>query len=197
MTVRLVVGGGTVGQALVHSLSSRPGTVVVADDDENRVRTLREEGVAAETAPLTDSDALEEVAARPDTVAVAPAATKDALEVVRAARDAFPDAYLLAYTGLDATLSDGVAAVADDVVDPLSETTDFLIDRIGSGGVRTRKLVHTLRSTRARWRSSHTTIPTPTPSLARSRSDTSQSGRGCRPRCVTTVRSPTRRTAPS
>jgi nanoRNase/pAp phosphatase (c-di-AMP/oligoRNAs hydrolase) len=143
MATRLVLGSGTLANALVGTLSDRPGGVVVAGEDEGAVWTLREEGVSAEVVDFGDPASLRAAASEPDTVAVA--TETRSLAVARSAREAFPDAYILACGGIDADLPPEIEAVADDVSRPLESTTGFLMDRAGDGGVRTRKLMRVLR----------------------------------------------------
>jgi nanoRNase/pAp phosphatase (c-di-AMP/oligoRNAs hydrolase) len=146
MTSRLVLGSGRLAHALVGRLADRAGGLTVLADDEAAARTFREEGVGAEDADITDPGA---VAGRPapDAVVVAtddPARNEAA---ARAARDAYPDSFLLAFTGVDPAPETGTAlsAVADEVVDPTRETADRVLDASGDGSVRARKLLSVLR----------------------------------------------------
>ncbi|WP_135364243.1 DHH family phosphoesterase [Halosimplex halophilum] len=146
MTARLVLGTGSLAGSLVGELRERRGRVTVLASDENAVRTLREEGVAAEAGDPTDEAALR-ACPRPDTVAVA---TEDAATNVAAAAavdSVYPDAFLLAYAPAEATDDQRAAlsATADEVVDALAATTDWLDERVGDDGLRTRKLTATLR----------------------------------------------------
>ena len=146
MTSRLVLGCGSLAGALVNALSERRDDLAVLADDENAVRTMREEGVAAEVGHPTDSEALA-MRDPPETVAVATDDPETNVAAARAAARAFPEAFVFAYAGIDPDAG-AVAAlreVADRVVDPTTETTDYLMERIGERGVRTRKLASVLR----------------------------------------------------
>ncbi|WP_436910001.1 DHH family phosphoesterase [Halosimplex marinum] len=146
MTARLVLGTGSLAGSLVSELRERRGRLAVLASDENAVRTLREEGVAAEVGDPTDEAALRE-SPRPDTVAVA---TPDAATNVAAAEAVaavYPEAFVLAYAPAAATDDQrrALGETADEVVDAGAVTTDWLDDRVGDDGIRTRKLTATLR----------------------------------------------------
>jgi nanoRNase/pAp phosphatase (c-di-AMP/oligoRNAs hydrolase) len=148
MVSRLVLGSGSLGQALVRALSEKHGELLVISEDEMQVRTLREEGVAAEQATITDAGTLQSHIESPDTVVVADDRTRVNEAVTRAAREAYPDALLVAYAGIepDESATTTLDQHADRVVDPGSTTTEYLFDRIGEAGIRTRKLMDVLRS---------------------------------------------------
>jgi len=149
MVTRLVLGCGTVGQALVDALADMPGDLLVVDDSENRVETLRDDKVSANCEDPTDSAAVLEAAEAPELVVIAdedPVANREAAEL---AADYFPDAYLVVYVGRDAADRDreAMAAVADRLVDP----TDVLAEQVlsaslGESADRTANLQRTLRS---------------------------------------------------
>ncbi|PSP53762.1 DHH family phosphoesterase, partial [Halobacteriales archaeon QH_7_68_42] len=146
MTSRLVLGSGWLAQALVSRLTDRAGGLTVLADDEAAARTFREEGVGAEHADITDAETFAGHPA-PDAVVVAtddPARNEAA---ARAARDAYPDTFMLAFTGVDPAPETGTAlsAVADEVVDPTRETADRVLDASGDESVRARKLLSVLR----------------------------------------------------
>ncbi|MFB6141304.1 MAG: DHH family phosphoesterase [Halosimplex sp.] len=146
MTSRLVLGTGTLAGNLVDALRERRGRLVVVSTDENAVRTLRDEGVAAEVGDPTDEATLRECE-RPETVAVATADPGTNVAAARAVRRVFPDAFVLAYAGSDPA-DDEVAAleeVADEVVDPAAVTAERVVSRAGDDGLRTRKLTGVLR----------------------------------------------------
>jgi len=145
MTSRVVLGCGSLAQAVVDALAERPGQLTVLTDDENAVRTFREEGVAAETADVTDEATLGEYA--PDTVVVATADPRRNEAAARAASRAVPGAFLLAYAGSDPpdeilTALDGLA---DRVVDPTSATVEQVLGATGDETLRARKLLSVLR----------------------------------------------------
>jgi nanoRNase/pAp phosphatase (c-di-AMP/oligoRNAs hydrolase) len=145
MTSRLVLGSGSLAGSVVNALAERPGELAVLADDENAVRTLREEGVAAEEGDPTDRAVLTE--RDPDSVVVATDDPERNLAAARAARDAFADVFLLAYAGVDpsAETVSALESVADRVVDPGAVTTDRVLETTGEESVRTRKLLAVLR----------------------------------------------------
>ncbi|WP_135805233.1 DHH family phosphoesterase [Halorussus marinus] len=148
MVSRLVLGCGTVGQTLVDALAGMSGELLVVDDSENRVETLRDDKVSANCEDPTDSAAVLEAVDAPEMVVIAdedPVANREAASL---AANYFPDAYLVVYVGRDAAERDraAMAAVADRLVDP----TDALAARVlsvslGESADRTANLQRTLR----------------------------------------------------
>ena len=124
MTSRLVLGSGSVAQAVVGAVADGPGTLTVLAGDESAVRTFREEGVAAEHGDVTDASVLAEHDAGTVVVATDDPARNGA--AARAAREVFPDAFVLAYGGTDPPedLLDTLDRVADRVVDPVAATAE-------------------------------------------------------------------------
>jgi nanoRNase/pAp phosphatase (c-di-AMP/oligoRNAs hydrolase) len=117
MVTRLVLGCGTVGHAIIDRLVERGARDIhVVDAHERRVTALRDENVDAVAAEPTDPSAYPKTV---DVVLVAddePATNRAAAET---ARDRFPEAVIVAYTGSGATDADRerLAAVADSVLD--------------------------------------------------------------------------------
>jgi nanoRNase/pAp phosphatase (c-di-AMP/oligoRNAs hydrolase) len=152
VTSRLVLGCGTFGRRLALSLRERRDPLLVLDRDAGRVEGLRDEGIPAERAETTDTetvrqraiDALETV----ETVVLGGDDPSENHTTARAAREAFPDAFLLAYTGRDPTPVDraDLREVADRVVDEGTATAETLRGRIDETGYRTRRLRRVLRS---------------------------------------------------
>jgi nanoRNase/pAp phosphatase (c-di-AMP/oligoRNAs hydrolase) len=147
MVTRLVLGCGTVGHAIVDRLVAQGARDLhVVDAHERRVTALREENVDAVTAAPTDTSAYPE---RVDVVLVAdddPATNRAAAET---ARDRFPEAVLVAYTGTDATDADrdALAAVADSVLDRERLLADSLSSLVtGDGADRVTRLLRALRA---------------------------------------------------
>jgi nanoRNase/pAp phosphatase (c-di-AMP/oligoRNAs hydrolase) len=146
MVTRLVLGCGTVGHAIVDRLVDRGARDLrVVDAHERRVTGLRDENVDAVRAEPTDPSAFPE---RVDVVLVADddAATNRAAAEI--ARERFPAAVIVAYTGLDATDADRetLSAVADRMLDH----EGLLADRvsalaIGDDADRVTRLLRVLR----------------------------------------------------
>ncbi|WEL17896.1 DHH family phosphoesterase [Halorhabdus sp. SVX81] len=149
MRTRLVVGTGSIARAVTDALCDRPGRLLVAGPDEETNR-LCESG-AAEWLPVdpTDPAALGKIDAPVETVVVAGATPVGNLAMARHARQAFPSAFLLAYTGTDGHHDDneqrhsarvGLQSVADRVVDPGDVLGSYLQDRVETGGLSVHKL---------------------------------------------------------
>jgi nanoRNase/pAp phosphatase (c-di-AMP/oligoRNAs hydrolase) len=141
MSSRLVLGCGSVGRRLATSGGAADGVLVVTTD-EHRVETLRADGIQAELADPTDPAVLRELDAAPETVVVGgtdPGTNRAAAE---AAREVFPDAFLLGYAGERPTddVVTALGATADRVVDPREVVGEFLLERVGDAGLRTRQL---------------------------------------------------------
>jgi nanoRNase/pAp phosphatase (c-di-AMP/oligoRNAs hydrolase) len=147
MVFRLVLGCGSVGRRLVASLAGEADLLVLTDD-ESRVAALREEGVTAEVADLTNADAIRARAGRVDSVVVGSPSAARNRELALAGREAYPDAFMLAYTGLDATAGDreALAGLADRTVDPGAAVAEALLDRVGDAGYRLRRLNRVLNA---------------------------------------------------
>jgi nanoRNase/pAp phosphatase (c-di-AMP/oligoRNAs hydrolase) len=144
---RLVLGCGSVGLPLVERLARRPESLVVVVDDERRADSLREEGVDARSLETTDADGLRTVAGSVDSVIVAPDEDDRRLSLTRTANEAYPDAFLLTClgTGMTDTDRNTVEDIADRTIQPTDETTEYLLERAGDEGIRTRKLKRILR----------------------------------------------------
>jgi nanoRNase/pAp phosphatase (c-di-AMP/oligoRNAs hydrolase) len=146
MAFRLVLGCGSVGRRL--AVAGTGDSVFVVTSDEHRVETLRSDGITATRGDPVDPETLDELQFEPETVVVGSDDPASNHEVAQFARERFPDAFLLAFAGRDPTDADvaALAAIADDVVDPRETLTDFLTDRIGDAGIRTRRLRRVIRS---------------------------------------------------
>jgi nanoRNase/pAp phosphatase (c-di-AMP/oligoRNAs hydrolase) len=141
MVFRLVLGEGAIGRQLATSADPQ-SDVLVLTEVESRVEALREEGVTAEVADPTDSDAIRARAGHVDSIVIDGRATARNREMALAAREVYPDAFLLAYTGVDPTPGDreALAGLADRIVDPGAAVVDALLDRVGDPGYRLRRL---------------------------------------------------------
>ena len=143
---RLVLGCGTVGNAIVESLTGRSGDLHVITDDSGRVSALRDEHVAALEADPRDPDNYPDHA---DLVVVASASATANLTAADRARSRFPEAVVVAYAGDDATEADlkALRELADRVIDPIGVVGDRVLEvSTGATADRLRGLVRTLRS---------------------------------------------------
>jgi nanoRNase/pAp phosphatase (c-di-AMP/oligoRNAs hydrolase) len=147
MTSRLVLGCGSLAQALVDRLADRAGGLTVVTAEEADARTLREEGTAAETGDITDPETFTD-RYPPESVVVATNDPERNEAAARAVRAAFPDSFLLAYAGVDPepSVTAALAEVADEVLDPRREAADRVLAVAGNGSVRARKLLSVIRS---------------------------------------------------
>jgi len=146
MVSRLVLGSGSATHSILEAIRDRPGDFYVLDPDPSRVESLRNEKVAAETADVTDADALRRRGRDTEFVFVAGDDPGRNLQAARAAAEAFPNAYLLAYTGLGSTPEQraDLAAVADRVCSAGAALVDY-VDGAFERGMDVR--VHRLRET--------------------------------------------------
>ncbi|NHN40137.1 bifunctional oligoribonuclease/PAP phosphatase NrnA [Halorubellus sp. JP-L1] len=159
MVSRVVLGCGAVGQRLVGRLGERDGVDAVVCESESHVETLRSENVTATIGDPTDPTVLAELPAA-TTVMVATDDSARNLAVVRAARQRYGDAFVLAYAGDDggddsrdaggSAAGDGVRealeAAADVVVDPTAVVVDSVTEQVvGDRAEDTRRLRQTLR----------------------------------------------------
>ncbi|WP_336034415.1 DHH family phosphoesterase [Halobacterium yunchengense] len=135
MVSRLVLGCGATGHAVVEALAERRGDLFVLDGDESRVESLRNEKIAAEVRDVTDADAVRSVERDPDVVVVASDDAGVNRLAATAARDAYPDAELVAFLGYGATSDDrdALASLADRVVDPGHAVLEHLDEVAASG----------------------------------------------------------------
>ncbi len=145
MAERLVLGSSSLGHTIATELADRGESVRVVTADENRTETLVADGVAVTTADPTSPATLRGLDA-PAVVVVAGEDPDGNLAAARAARSAFPEAVLIAYTGWDgADHAAELDGIADRVLDPGRETASFLLDRVDDGAVRPRQLQRALR----------------------------------------------------
>ena len=147
MANRLVLGCGTVGSDVVDAVADWPGKLLVIDPEERRVEALRSENVPAEHADLTDPavyddlDPFDAVLVLGDDGATNRAAAEFA-------RDRWPDAKLIAYTGPDPRPADreAMAAIADRLLDHGNVAAMHLMSLLsGESGDRLRRLRGVLR----------------------------------------------------
>jgi nanoRNase/pAp phosphatase (c-di-AMP/oligoRNAs hydrolase) len=148
MVSRLVLGCGTVGHAVLDALADGNGNLRVLEPDESRVEALRNEKIAAEQADVTDPVAVAGTR-RPDVVFVAGDDAGQNAAAVGAAREAYPDAHLVAYAGAEATRGQRAAIEerTDRVVAPGEALLSNLDETVESGDAgRARDLQRVLQS---------------------------------------------------
>jgi len=152
MVRRLVLGCGSIGHAVVVTLARGGGDLSVVDPDPDRVETLRNEGVPArQGAPGNAGDV--SVDGPIDTVLVAGDDPDRNLTASETAREVYPDASLVVYTGVGSTPDQGAAieAVADRVVDGGSAITGQILETVETAqGRRHHELLATIRGVSGR-----------------------------------------------
>jgi nanoRNase/pAp phosphatase (c-di-AMP/oligoRNAs hydrolase) len=145
MTDRLVLGSGSLSHRLVAALADRPGSVRVVTEDTQRTDVYDGSvgvivGDPTAEATLADVESVDVVVVADDDPATGHA-------MARAAMSAFPDAYLVAYTGFnDGDDAAALESLADRTIDAADAITEFVLGRSGEGGVRVRQLSRVLRS---------------------------------------------------
>ncbi len=145
MNDRLVLGDGSLSQRLVKSLLDRPGELHLITTDERRTE-VHGDDVTVHIGDPTDREVLTEVGTV-DVVIVADDDPGVNVAAARAAREAFPAAHMLAYTGFEAgSRAATLETVADDVVNPTETITETLLERVSNGGLKLRRLTRVLRS---------------------------------------------------
>ncbi len=160
---RLVLGCGTVGQTVIEELLEQPGSLRVVTDDSGRVTALRDESVSAVEADPTDPANYPEQA---DLVAVLDEDPTVNRTAAARARERYPDAFLLAYTGGDpggdgsdspgedadtAVTTPPLETVADTVLDPVDVTVDRALAAAGGGVAdRLHRLLRAIRDVEGR-----------------------------------------------
>ncbi|MDS0277879.1 DHH family phosphoesterase [Halomicroarcula sp. S1AR25-4] len=147
MPSRLVLGAGSTALALIDAASVSHRPLHVVTDDEHRAETLRTDDIAVTVADPADRATLAGIDIDPDTVVVAtddPAVNTVAAETVETL---FPDAFVLCYTGYEATPDQRATLerVADRVVDAEAVVVDALNQTVGAEGTRVRQLQRVLR----------------------------------------------------
>jgi len=144
MQRRLVLGLCGPLRAAVERLAARPGILTLVTPEEPPPEAVRGT-VTHERARPDDASAYPD---RADLVLVAGADDAENAAAAVAAREAFPDAHLVVYVGLDADAATQarVAAVADRVIDADRILTDRLGElTAGPGAERLHRLYATLR----------------------------------------------------
>ncbi|PSP20229.1 DHH family phosphoesterase [Halobacteriales archaeon QH_10_67_13] len=134
MTDRLIVGKGSLVQTLVEELAARGSAPSVAVAADGPAGAFGDREVDAETLAITDPAALAERYDPEVVFVVADAA------VARAARRAFPEAYIVGY-GPRRELD----AIVDRVVDPVAAVAGAALEQIGPSGRRAGRLRGVLR----------------------------------------------------
>jgi len=134
MTDRLIVGEGSLVQTLVEELAARGSAPSVAVAADGRAAAFGDREVDAAALAIADPAALAERYDPEVVFVVADAA------VARAARTAFPEAYVVGYGPREE-----LGAIVDRVVDPVAAVAGAALGRIGPSGRRAGRLRGVLR----------------------------------------------------
>ncbi|WP_336339603.1 DHH family phosphoesterase [Haloarcula brevis] len=147
MLSRLVLGLGPTAADLLDAISDDRGDLAVVTQDEHRAETLRADGINVFEADQTDPAVLGGLDVRPESVVVASEDPERNAEAATAARECFPDAFLLAYAGRGATADQRARldTAADRLVTPEAVVTDHVVQAVGDEGTRARQLHQVLR----------------------------------------------------
>ena len=145
MARRLVLGCGPVGRTVVAAVDRWRDDVAVVSDDEDRVETFRDEGVVATRADPTDPEHYPDGV---EMVFVAGGSDECTRAAATAARERYPDAFVVVYPGRDpdAETRETVADAADRVIDPQRALVERVTDlTTGDGAERIHHLLRILR----------------------------------------------------
>lgn len=151
MVSRLVLGCCSTAALVVEGLAERPGDLRVLCRDEDRVDTLRGDGVPATVGDPTQVSAIEAALADADGVDLAFVGAKDperTRAIVAAARERLPSAVVVASLGIDASAA--VRTAVESGADRVVDHGDVLARRVvgaatSEAAVRCRKLRSVLR----------------------------------------------------
>jgi nanoRNase/pAp phosphatase (c-di-AMP/oligoRNAs hydrolase) len=149
MIQRLLLGSGSLLGTVAQSIHEQPGRLQVGTDDSTLATSLTEQGIS-----VAELDSLGEAALTrletPDIVGIFDENRHRNARLTRAVESAFPEAYLVSYTGWPTETSDtdgaaDIAALADKQVDPAAALAEHVSARIGDRGQRIRQLQRVLR----------------------------------------------------
>jgi nanoRNase/pAp phosphatase (c-di-AMP/oligoRNAs hydrolase) len=144
MARRVVLGSSSLVASVALDTDDGSDTLVVTEDTDSR-EALAEAAIEVKDGDPTDPSTLSDL----ESVAVVAAFDADGQRNRRAllaAETALPEAHRIGYTGdVPGVDRAALAGLADQVIDPLSETTAFLGDRAGDAGTTVRHLHRVLR----------------------------------------------------
>ena len=143
---RLVLGYDAVGTLFLERLADQPDSLVVLVDDGDRAESLRDSGIDARRVDISNVGDIRTVSGEADSIVVAFEEDEKRQTATRAARSAYPSAFLMVCVGADANTANrsDLTSVADRIVDVPEETGHEFLERAGDSGIRARKLRGTL-----------------------------------------------------
>jgi nanoRNase/pAp phosphatase (c-di-AMP/oligoRNAs hydrolase) len=145
MIGRLILGCDVLGNTDVESIAARPGDLRVVDPDTVRIRTLRDAGITAECADPGDPTQVE-AGPTPGVVLVGSTDGERNLRALRSAREAYPDAHLIAYAPGDDVANGRLVELADQVIDAAEAVAGAVLTAgTGTSDAPFRELTQVLR----------------------------------------------------
>lgn len=130
MVDRLVLGCGDLCLSLSSTLRDWKGTLFVLDPDEQRVEHLRDLSVTAETGDITDSAVIRGTSIEPDVIIVLLDDRERVTEVAYAAREAYPEAYIVSLPGTTGDLRQA-PPVVDSTLSPGGMVLEVIDEKFG------------------------------------------------------------------
>ncbi|MCL9815104.1 DHH family phosphoesterase [Natranaeroarchaeum aerophilus] len=149
MVSRLLLGCGTVGQTLASRIAGKDGTLQVIADDPDRIDALRGPDRSVTEGDPTNPKLLAEVTATADVVIIADDDSKRNVQMAKTARDVYPNAFVLAYSGTGPTDSElsTLRELTDRMMEPSAELAGHVLGfATGPEAMRSRRLRSTLQS---------------------------------------------------
>lgn len=148
MVSRLLLGCGTVGQTLASRIAGEDGSLHVIADDPDRIDALRGPNRTVAEGDPTDPELLAEITATVDVVVIADDDPKRNVQMAQTARDVYPDALFLAYSGIGPTEDElsTLRELTDRLIEPSTELADQVLGfATGPEATRSRRLRSTLQ----------------------------------------------------
>ena len=131
MVRRLVLGCSALRRADVTAIAARQGDLRVIDADEVRVEGMRGDGITAQLGDPADPATVSEHRP-PDVVLVAGEDASVNLQAARAAREACPDARLIAHVTGEPSMRRRIADIADQTVNAVDTVAEAVLAASGS-----------------------------------------------------------------
>ncbi|ERG89858.1 MAG: exopolyphosphatase-related protein, partial [halophilic archaeon J07HX5] len=127
-----ILGCGSVGHAVADELVSEGKEVLIVDEDDDRVETLRDQDMDARQARI-ETDAVADAVTDRDVVLILAAGEAPTVQAVEKLRDRSTDQYIVA-RGSDPVSADRIReAGADVVINPSSVIADSALRALESG----------------------------------------------------------------
>ncbi len=145
---RLVLGCEAVGRSFIDRLADRSTSLSILVEDSAHAEALRDSGFNARRVDLTSAGDIRTVAGDIDSVVLAPGDPLQLRTLVNTVRSAYPSAFVMAclidLESVSTADRQAIEANVEQLIELPSEAANALTERVGDGGIRTRKLRHTL-----------------------------------------------------